>query len=288
MGYFKHLYLNELAWDDGFSEWGEEPYLTFAVTAGLKSSYDVCGHSNAEPYTTAEHWCCGEDVLVSEGKTIEPDNDPRGEEHPEYLQEYLDHGFTVFPPSEVGVGGTFDQIDWPMGGLVVTIGLFERDGELIQVHASDNAAKVKAFVDIQTTLLSLASNLAAPDPISLVESLYDLVEDFVTLFTDPVITIKDPDDPQVAAVWAITSKQAYEETKTTGAYAFYLDTYDFDTMGCGCPGGGYNSNLCPGEWAPLRMGAKLYFVLYREGTPDWTIQDACSHPSRGEAKGVNN
>jgi hypothetical protein len=93
----------------------------------------------------------------------------------------------------------------------------------------------------------------------------------------PPVVVDEPDDFQGTEAWAITRGEADYKTSDNGAYAFWFElpmkylTYNGFWWPFG-PGAG--SSWITKAIGPVR--ARLYFCLYREGTPESEIKKACS------------
>jgi hypothetical protein len=137
-----------------------------------------------------------------------------------------------------------------------------------------------AMVKTGTTFFKTVVGCATGGPLGCVVSigngLKDLLEGIFGLSEEAKkVTIDDPDDPQGVDSWGITADEAYSQTAQNGAYAFYIEMPTHVSMQTMCTGMFWS---CSSSMSvPLTMRVRLYFCLYREGTPESDIQKACSH-----------
>lgn len=255
------LYFNEV---DPF--FGEEPYLLFTWMNGM-TSQGAMSHGTAR-------WCCGENVLVSAGDDYEPDTDPRGEEKPGELASLREYGLQVFPAAS----GKFAAIDADLG-LFTAVTLMERDWP-VSVLPAAKMSELDAAFSIGGAVVGAVSSCIGSVGLGCLasvggalKSVVDTIYNFARSSEAPPVAVKDPDDYQGTDIWVTNRRYAQLYTRDNGVYAFYFDMPTTFMFTCE----GWNPCSVNSPFAkPVTMRVRLYFCLYREGTPAATVKAACS------------
>ena len=253
------LYFNEVD-----SHAGEEPYLLFNWVNGM-TAQGAAVHGSAR-------WCCGEGVFVKTGQDYEPDKDPGGEEKPGELPSLRKYGLQVFP----ALPGKFASID-DVAGLFLSITLMERDWP-IYVTPAGKMSELDAAFSVGGAVVGAISSCIGSSGLGCMasvggalKSVVDAVYNLAVSSEVPPVQVKDPDDYQGTDVWITNRRYAQLYTRDNGVYAFYLDVPTHFMVSC------LGWHPCPIQMAtPVTMRARLYFCLYREGTPAATVEKACS------------
>ena len=240
----------------------EEPYLLFEYVNGM-----TCWGPLAKGTT---HWGCGEGVDVALGFNTEPDGDDAGEEFPGNRPDLIANGLQIFPDSSPDPSDNFKPID-PSVGLIIAVTLMERDWTK-KVSLSDNknsmdAAVLSHLTAVAKTGIGCAVSLGIGCFAGIIST---AIEDLFVNQQTPSVEVEDPDDYMGTQTWGIDRLEARDKTSKNGAYAFYFRIPSKVLLGCPTTYYGVCAN-------PIvhTMQAYAYFVLYREGTPESAIQDAC-------------
>ncbi|RJQ24734.1 MAG: copper amine oxidase N-terminal domain-containing protein [Peptococcaceae bacterium] len=266
----KGLYENENG-EDAWKPDGEEPYLVFNWTNGmlkLEGQGGMMIHGGAR-------WCCGERVDIEQGKNYEPDEDGSGEEYPLNLNDLRDHGLQVFPAAP----GKFSPIDGDLG-LVLGVTLMERDWTAT-ITPGKKASELEAAFKVGGAVVGAVSTCVGSGGLGCLASIggaiKTVMETILGLSSEPPpVEVDDPDDFQGTEVWAITRSEADYKTSGNGAYAFWIElpmTYT-KYVDFWWPYGPGSGGKLTTAIAPMRT--RLYFCLYREGTPESEIKKTCS------------
>lgn len=239
-------------------DFGEEPYLLFSFVNGITTQ-----GSKEEGQA---RWCCGERVSVDKGLSWEPDTDDAGEEFKAALPQLLQYGLAVFP----AMPGQFAAIDEGLG-LVLTMTLMERDWTML-VTPEQKMDELGTAIKFGTAVVSTFATCAGTGGIGCLAGFGALLKSAIEdLFgsAKQQVEVSDPDDFIGTDVWTISRQEAMEKTSGNGAYAFYIRMPWDVHQGCWVvPCGPSTSHV-------LTMQAHVYFVLFREGTTEAEIQNAC-------------